>query len=345
MLGRVTTRLERELREQGEALRARTGPGRYYAARAAALLARPDVEHLVVAARGSSDNAALYLQYLLGQDRGPAVGLATPSLYASPDSAPQLAHAAVLAISQSGRSPDVVAVLAAARKQGRPTVAITNDPASPLAELADVVVPLLVGEERSVAATKTFTASLHAIAQIAAQLRPAAGAGAWFERLPALVSEAVQEALAARSCFDPLAECSFFTAIGRGLHYAVARETALKLRELSGIPAEGLSPPDLLHGPVAALGAGVGLWVSGDRPRPELFASLRERAGVSVAVSTDAGLLELADLAIPLPAALPAWAAPIVAVVPAQAAALRLAELRGVAVDSPHGLSKVTLTS
>jgi glucosamine--fructose-6-phosphate aminotransferase (isomerizing) len=331
--------LERELREQGEALRSRGEPGWHYARRAAELLRG---SNLIVAARGSSDNAALYLQYLLGRGRGVTVGLAAMSLYSSPEDAPDLRGAAVLGISQSGRSPDVVGVLAAARAQERPTVAITNDPDSPLAAEADAVVPLLVGEERSVAATKTYTATLHAIAQIAASLRPECVER--FDELPEALARAVDDALEGRRRFDRLAASGFVTVLGRGLHYSTARETALKLRELSGIPAEGLSPPDLLHGPVAALAPNVGLWIVGDEPGPELFGELRERAGVSVAVSADPELLDQADVPVPLQPGLPSWAAPIVAIVPAQAAALRLAEVRNVSVDSPHGLSKVTLT-
>ncbi len=339
------TSLERELLEQGGVLRSRTDAGWHYACEAAALLERADVDHMIVAARGSSDNAALYLQYLFGRDHGLTVGLAATSLYSPPEAAPRLGHAAALGISQSGRSPDVVGVLEAARLQDRPTIAITNEPDSPLASMANVVVPLLVGEERSVAATKTYTASLHAVAQIAAAMRPGRfSSEPWFDKLPAAVSQAAHDALEERDRFDPLAEATFVTALGRGLHYATARETALKLRELSGLPAEGLSPPDLLHGPVAALAPSVGLWLVGDEPGPELFGELRARAGASVVVSRDPELLAQADIPIALPAGLPGWAAPIVAIVPAQAAALRLAELRGVAVDSPHGLQKVTLT-
>src|SRR5919201_1900865 len=108
MLAPVST-LEREIREQGDVLRSRTDPGWHYAREAAAVLRRPDVDQLIVAARGSSDNAALYLQYLLGRDRGLLVGLAATSLYAPEERAPSLRRAAVLGISQSGRSPDVVA--------------------------------------------------------------------------------------------------------------------------------------------------------------------------------------------------------------------------------------------
>src|SRR5262249_30551883 len=157
--------LERELREQADVLAARTEPGWEQARAAARALRGSDVRYIVIAARGTSDNAARYAQYLCGVQWRMPVALAAPWLY-SGDSPPVLDGGAVLAISQSGRSPDVAAVVAAARDQRRPTVVITNDVGSPLAEQADVVVELLAGDERSVAATKTYLASLHAIAQI-----------------------------------------------------------------------------------------------------------------------------------------------------------------------------------
>ena len=127
----------------------RTAPGWVAAAAAADVLASEDVDYLIIAARGTSDNAARYAQYLLGTVARLPVGLAAPWLYTS-SAPPLLRRGAVLAISQSGRSPDIRSVLAAARAQGRPAVALTNDIASPLAEDADVVVPLGAGDERSV---------------------------------------------------------------------------------------------------------------------------------------------------------------------------------------------------
>jgi glucosamine--fructose-6-phosphate aminotransferase (isomerizing) len=158
-----------------------------------------------------------------------------------------------------------------------------------------------------------------------------------------------EEQLAARGRFDPLGGCAWLTVVGRGLNYATAHETALKLRELSGTPAEAFSPPDLLHGPVAALGSRTGLWVvsagGGRQPDPALIGALRDRAGMVVEVSDEEELLEAADIAVALPAGLPAWVAPFLAVVPGQVAALRLAEVRGVDIDAPHGLHKITLTA
>lgn len=343
--------LERELREQGRVLAERAAPGAAAAARAAEALRRDDVDYVLVAARGSSDNAARFGQYLLGLETGTLAALATPWLFGPAGAPPRLDGAAVLGISQSGRSPDIVAVLAAGRAQGRPTVAITNDARSPLAEQADVVVPLGAGEERSVAATKTYLASLHALVQLVQALRADAERASWLERLPALVHEAIDTHLAGRDRFAVLRGLGLVTAVGRGMHFATALETALKIRELTGVPAEGFSPPDLLHGPVAALSPRGGLWYvaagAGEREEArETFAAVRRRTGPAVVVSDDDALLgaDGADVAVPLPAGAPDWATAMLAAIPAQVAAMRLAELLGVEVDRPHGLSKVTLT-
>jgi glucosamine--fructose-6-phosphate aminotransferase (isomerizing) len=303
----------------------------------------------VIAARGSSDNAARYGQYLLGAAAGFSVGLATPWLFRPGRRAPRLDGAAVLGISQSGGSPDVVGVLSAACAQGRPTIAITNDRGSALAAEADAVVELGVGPELSVAASKTYLASVQALALLASSLTGDRVSRGWIERLPEVVATTVGDQLARRDRFDPLSECRPLTAVGRGLDFATAYESALKLRELSGIPAEAFSPPDLIHGPLGALDRGAGLWiVGGGNAEPdalEALARIRARTGFTVPVAADPRILGLASLAVPLPDRLPDWATAIVAVIPAQAAALRLAELRGVEVDRPHGLSKVTLTT
>ena len=341
------TWLEREILAQGGALRDRAAAGERAAAEAAALLR--GVDYLLVAARGSSDNAARFAQYLLGAEAGLTVALAAPWLYASRRHAPRIGAGAVLGISQSGRSPDIVAVLSGAREQDRPTIAITNEEGSPLAEAAELVVPLGVGPERSVAATKTYTASLHAVAQLAGALAPDGRVARRLAELPSLVAGIAAEQLATRRRFEVLESARRIVVIGRGFAYATAYETALKLRELSGIPAEAFSPPDLLHGPVAALDRETALWViapatdSGGETAA-LVRELRERSGPAIVVGTDPGVLGLADVPVPLPERLADWAAAFMAVLPAQAAALWLAERLGVEVDHPHRLEKVTLT-
>jgi glucosamine--fructose-6-phosphate aminotransferase (isomerizing) len=342
----VTSAFEQELREQGDVLRRRVDGGEGDAICAAALL--HDADHVVVAARGTSDNAARYAQYLLGQELRLVVALATPSLFRDLRSAPRLAHAAVIGISQSGQSPDIVGVLAAARAQGRPTLALTNDPRSPLASMADVVIPLLAGPERSVPATKSYTASLFAIAQLAEALAPLPGRRVALERLPEQMDAIVEEQLAQRDQFDVLAEATLVTVLGRGLHYATAHETALKVRELTAIAAEAFSPPDLVHGPIAALGPRSAAWLTASERHvasdvAALWSELRQSVRATVAVARDPTVLERVDVSVRLPD-VPEWAAPLLAVIPGQAAALRLAEARGVDVDSPHGLRKITLT-
>jgi len=189
------------------------------------------VTHLVIAARGSSDCVATYLQYLIGQELGVLTALATPSLYSDPRHV-TLKGALVIGISQSGRSPDVVSVLTAARTQGRPTIAITNDVLSPLADQADVVIPLLVGEEVSLAATKTMLASLQAATQfveaVLGEDLPEA------RDLPAMV--ATTSAWALSHVQRVLADLTLqgLTVVGRGLGLSAAEECALKIREVAG---------------------------------------------------------------------------------------------------------------
>jgi glutamine---fructose-6-phosphate transaminase (isomerizing) len=338
------------LRDQGAALARRAELGWDSAAAAAALLRRPDVKYAVVAARGSSDNAARYAQYLLGAEAQLTVALATPALFRGPTDAPNLGGAAVVGISQSGQSPDVVNVLRTARAQGRPTIAITNSHPSPLAAAADVTVDLAVGAERSVAATKTYLASLHALLQILEHLRPDKDRRRRLAELPSLVDATVQAELATRARFDGLHDASVLTVTGRRFGYATAHEVALKVRELGGLTTEAFSPPDLLHGPVAGLDAGGWAWLvapdgAEDPDQHEhLLTVLRQRTGTTVVAAQNPHLLAAADIPLELPADLPEWLAALVAVIPGQVAALRLAEIRGVDVDRPHGLSKVTLT-
>ena len=341
--------LEQELLEQGAALRRRNGSAEQTDA-AAELIKAGSIDYLLIAARGSSDNAARFGQYAFGAEARLSVGLAAPSLFRDPADAPDLRGAAVIGISQSGRSPDIVGVLAAGRDQKRPTIALTNDEHSPLAAVADVVVPLATGPERSVAATKTYLASLHALMQIIDGLHRDSTRRKWLDRLPELVEETIVGQLAERSEFDPLDGVSLITTVGRGLDLSTAQETALKIRELSGTVTEGFSSADLLHGPIAALDRGGALWVvdTHDRPDPTTAAVLercRRLEMRTIVVSRSPGPPDGAgDLEIALPPDVPHWVAAILAVLPGQVAALQLADRRGRDIDHPDGLTKITLT-
>ena len=205
--------------------------------------------HVVIAARGTSDHAAIYAQYVLGVRHRLSVGLGIPSIVSLYGVAPDLTDALVIGISQSGASPDIIGVIAAARAQGAPTIAITNDPASPLAAAAGQVIALEAGPERAIAATKTYTAELLAIALLSAALADdpvdrAAVAGIPDALAVALDLEPDIERIAADQ-----AAATRALVLARGYEYATAREWALKLKELAHVFADPYSSADFQHGP------------------------------------------------------------------------------------------------
>jgi glutamine---fructose-6-phosphate transaminase (isomerizing) len=306
-------------------------------------LRRRRPRYAVIAARGSSDNAARYAQHVLGRMLRLPVVLATPSLHTLYDAPPRFIDAIVIGISQSGASPDVVSVVAEGARQGALSAAITNEPTSPLGTVAGHVLDLGAGEERSVAATKTHTASLAAIAALAAEGDAALTADV--ARLPGALAQQLSLAAGAEEAAEVATGWERLTVVGRGAHYATAFEAALKVRELAGIVAEAYSPADLLHGPIATVGPGQPLLAIApvgptESSMRELVAAARERGAHVAAIGNDRSLgdpfLGLVDV--------PEWLGPVVAIVPAQLLAVGLAKRRGIDVDAPFGLSKITLT-
>jgi glutamine---fructose-6-phosphate transaminase (isomerizing) len=289
----------------------------------------------VIAARGSSDNVARYAQHVLGRLCGIPVALATPSLHTLYGAPPRLDRALVIGISQSGASPDVTAVVADAAEQGQVTLAITNDPGSPMATAAEHVIELGTGEERSVAATKTYTASLAAVAALAAAL---AGDPRLTEELRAAPEDVAAQLEKPVEVDIHWQRCAV---LGRGANYATAFEASLKVKELTGIAAEPYSPPDLMHGPVAVLGPDHGLLAFAP-PGPTAAGVLEavdeaRRRGAPAIVAAPGADLDLVPM--------PEWLSPLGAVVPAQRLAAALAERRGIEVDRPFGLHKITRTT
>jgi glucosamine--fructose-6-phosphate aminotransferase (isomerizing) len=340
----VTSHLEAELAEQPAALARLLERQRHGAEEVAALIQRPDVQYILIASRGSSSNAARYAQYVLGRAHRVPVAFATPSLYTLYGQPPRLDGALVVGISQSGGSPDVRAVLEEAGRQGRPTVAITNDAASPLAKASDHVLPLEAGTEQAVAATKTYINSLGAIALIFA-----VSTGAGLAELEAVPAQLAAQLDLSREAAERLDLLDGGTVVARGVNYGTSFEIALKIRELSGLLFEAYSAADLMHGPVAAVSPG---WpviaVAPSGPARESMADAIERISLRgsrlLVVSDDEELLGRGDVGLPLVRGVPEWLSPLVAVVPGQLAALRLARLRGIDLDRPLGLAKVTLT-
>jgi glucosamine--fructose-6-phosphate aminotransferase (isomerizing) len=327
--------VERLLSDQREAI-----------ATAARSAGQAEVTSVMLAARGTSDNAARYAQHVIGRFCGLPVGLATPSLTTLYSAPPRLERTLVIGVSQSGQSPDVCAVVAAAREQAQPTVAITNDPTSPLARAASTTIELGAGAERSVAATKTYTASLAAVAALAAEL---AGDGALRGEL-AGVAQAMSAQLerGIGSAGELLAGVDRCAVTGRGPNYATAFEAALKIKELTGLVAEPCSPADLMHGPVAVLGPAAPLIaVAADGPAlasvSEAVQAARARAAPCLAITDAPGAFAQAEELVAL-VPVPEWLSPLVAIIPAQLLAARVARARGVTLDAPFGLQKVTRT-
>ncbi|MGA9745955.1 MAG: SIS domain-containing protein [Nocardioides sp.] len=340
------TRLETEIAEQPEVAARLLDRLRPDLVGLRAHLGARGAEQVLLVARGSSDNAGRYAQYLWPARSGVTVTMATPSLTTVYDRPLELRRHAVVAVSQSGRSPDVVAVVEQARAEGRPTLALTNDPASPLAEAAEVVLDLGAGEERSVAATKTYTSSLLALAALGAGEHELDDLG----RVPDALAAAVATTGGVDEAADLLAGADRGVCVGRGLNLATAHETALKLTELTGALVAPFSPADLLHGPVAAVGpeAPAVLVAPEEQASPavlELLPELRRR-GTPVVLLGPTQPGPDADVVVPLPgdAALPGWLTPLTTVVLGQLVAWQTAVRRGVEVDRPGDLSKVTLT-
>lgn len=346
----MTSALEQELASQPDVLAALVDRAPDVVAALRSHLGGRRFGHAVIAARGSSDNVARYAKYVLGLRNRLSVALAAPSLPGIYGVVPRWDDALVIGVSQSGQSPDVVGVVEAATDRGHPAIALTNDPSSPLARAATMVVDIGAGEERAVAATKTYTASLLGMALVSIALDDASGAMSPWSELAA-----VPAALAATVRAQPdtvpgwLVKGQHLVVAGRGLNHCTALESALKVRELTGIRAEGFSPPDLLHGPIAAVGPGsaalligpaepgiAGLW--------PLLDPLRSTGARLVAATGEPELVEAVDHVLPLVAQPAPWLTPMTAVVAGQVLAMRLAAERGRDLDQPPGLQKVTRT-
>jgi glucosamine--fructose-6-phosphate aminotransferase (isomerizing) len=340
--------VEEEIRQQPEVADRLLREGWPDAERIAAEARRFQPALVMLAARGSSDNAARYGQYLLGAFARLPAALATPSLFTFYRRPPRLDHAWVIGISQSGRSPDIVEVIREARRQGGLTLAITNDPGSPLAAEAHAVLPLRAGAERAVAATKTYTAQLVALAMLAAAWTEDRTMQEELRRLPEAMARALESEGPAREAAASWWRASHGVVIGRGFNYATAFEIALKLKELTYIVAEPYSSADFLHGPIALVEPGFPVFLIAPGPTfhaemQDLARLLRERAAHLTLCSEDPERLRHADVGIPLPP-VPEWLSPAVAVIPGQWFAVSLARLRGLDPDRPRGLQKVTET-
>ncbi len=310
---------------------------------------RRKFKYVIIAARGTSDNAARYAQYLFGVHNQLQVALATPSLFTMYDTPPLLTGALVIGISQSGQSPDIVSVLAEGKRQGCPTLAITNVPDSPLAQSADFLIPLHAGEEKAVAATKTYTSSLAALAMLSCGLQPGSDRMEYLNHIPKVMRTALTDLSGVMKRSERYRYMGHCAVIGRGFNYATAFEIALKVKELTRIVAEPYSSADFRHGPIATVTPGFPVILVAptgavSHDMQELISGLIRMNAEMIVISDDRQKYEGANFFLPIPTGLPEWLSPLVSVLPGQLFALYLAEARGLNPDHPVGLHKVTET-
>jgi glucosamine--fructose-6-phosphate aminotransferase (isomerizing) len=305
---------------------------------------------IFITARGSSDNAALFAKYIWGANNSIPVALAAPSLFSIYDRPPALKGNLVVGISQSGESPDLIAVLEEAKKQGCVTLVITNQRDSPLGKLAEYVIDIEAGPELSVAATKSYTTQLAAIAMLSAAWK---GSPSLWDQLKA-VPEILKKALTLEdriqlysNRYRYMEQC---VVLGRGYNYATAYEWSLKLKELTYVGAQPYSSADFLHGPIALVSSGFPVFAVA--PEGAVFKDMkeilirlkREHLAELLLVSDNPQLLATADCPLPLPHDIPEWLTPLVYIIPAQLFSYHLTLVKGIDPDAPRGLTKVTLT-
>ncbi|QFU17750.1 SIS domain-containing protein [Microvirga thermotolerans] len=298
----------------------------------------------VTCARGSSDNAATFAKYLLEIHSGLVTASVGPSVTSVYEARPRMRNALFLAVSQSGRSPDILNLAQAGRADGALTVALVNDTSSPLAETCEIVLPLHAGPEKSVAATKSFIAALAASLQLVAH---------WSEDRELLAAlDGLPDALAKSAALDwsdalpLLKDADNLFVVGRGVGFAMAQETALKLKETSGIHAEAMSAAELMHGPWTLAGAHFPVLVLSQRDETlsgvnDLVTKLSEQ-NVPVIV---AGAAEgPATVTLPSLEGLHPFIAPLALIQSFYPLVNAIAQARGRDPDNPPRLRKVTET-
>lgn len=342
--------LHSEILEQPARLADLLNKQRALVSQIAAEIKKRDVSYVMLAARGTSDNAGRYAKYLLGSRNRMALALAAPSLFTYYQTPPRLHNALVVGISQSGQSPDIVSVLAEGKKQGCLTLAITNVPDSPLAKAADFVLDICAGAEKAVAATKTYTTELMVLAMLSAALDN--GNGAWddLEGVSGWTAKVIEQDKAIASAAQRYRYMQQCVVLGRGYNYCTAFEWALKLKELTYVEAEPYSTADFMHGPIAMVHDGFP--VLAVVPQSKVFTSIvepltqmkNELKAELVVISNEKSALDMAQTAITLPADVPEWLTPLVSIVPAQLFAYHLTTIKGYNPEQPRTIHKVTET-
>lgn len=306
-----------------------------------------DLRLIVLVARGSSDNAALFGRYLLELTTGLPVSLCAPAVHTLYRARLDLRGALVIGISQSGEGDDVNRVLENARRCGAITLGITNEPASTMAQLTDETFLIHAGRERSVAATKTYTGQLLLLYLLARALGRSRR-GMDIERIPELASASLDLRPMLVEMVERFAYVDHCVVVGRGLNYANAYEFAIKLMETCYVVAERFSSADFLHGPIAMVERGFPAFLFAPpgptlRGMKDLLARLNGLGAETVAISSEPSILKASSRIIEMPR-IPEMLTPIPYIIPAQLFAALLADAKGLSPDKPRSLEKVTKT-
>ena len=342
----MTDKMSKEIREQPEVLARILDEGWGEVSSAARELRSDGLRSVMIAARGTSDNAALYAKYLFEVLLGIPTSLASPSVFTLYKSTLDLEGVLAIGISQSGESQDVLETVRRSGEMGARTLTITNDDQSSMAKAADRHFFLRAGKEESVAATKTYTAELLVLYLLASALKGTESPDKEVLRLPQMAREVLD---APWKGAERYRYAEHLVTTSRGYNLATAQESALKLMETNYMVAEAFSAADLQHGPMAMIGQDfpVITIVPSGKAQPgmrELVEALDERGAEVVVVSEDAELVDKASAGFQIPVSCPEELSPIVYMLPLQMFAHDLAILKRLDPDSPRGLSKVTET-
>lgn len=337
--------LHDEIYEQPAALARALSSGKEAVSALVAEIKKRDIRFVVLAARGTSDNAATYAKYLLQIVCGVPVALAAPSVHTMYEATVNYGNSLVLAVSQSGRGEDINEVITQARKSGALTAAITNTLDSPLAGIAEHVLYCHAGVEKAVAATKTYTTSLGLFALLTAEWSGNAELTEGLAKITETAERTLQVEPKVADVARTLLHAERMVSVARGLHLCTAIEAALKVAETSLTTTQSFSSADLLHGPIASVAV-----------RTPAFCFIPK--GKTAAMMTDVGntlsqrgarVIRFAPTAegadsVPLTDPGTEFLSPIVDIIPAQLLAYHLTVARGLDPDNPRGLTKVTIT-
>ncbi len=339
-----------EINEQPERIRSLLASQKKTVEQIASAIQKREIQYVFLAARGTSDNAGRYANYLLGAQNRLPLALATPSLFTYYKQPPKLKNALVVGISQSGQSPDIVSVLEEGKRQNCLTLAITNESNSPLSRSADFLLDIHAGREKAVAATKTYTTELMSIAMLSTALSENKKHWEDLHKVAGWMKEVLEQNQFIAQNAQRYRYMDQTIVLGRGFNYSTAFEWALKLKELTYVKAEPYSSADFAHGPIAMMEKGFPIMAVA--PKGRVFDSMfqmlkRLRADFSaelVVISNDKRALAVAQMPLTIPAEVPEWLSPLVSILPAQLFSYHLTLAKGFNAEQPRSIRKLTKT-